>query len=133
MDNAAAAEDDESARASDTPLADLAPVSHAIFRVARLHKILAGQLLRELGLYPNQELIMMRLWTEGPQRQGDLVRMLEAEAPTITRTIRRLEAAGLVRTSQSPTDRRSIIAEATPASMPLHHQAESSWATLEAR
>lgn len=125
--------DDGSVPGSNTPLAELAPVSHAIFRVARLHKMLAGQLLRELGLYPNQELIMMRLWTEGPQRQVDLVRMLESEAPTITRTIRRLEAAGLVRTSRSPTDRRSIIVEATPASMPLHHQVESAWATLESR
>ncbi|MGH3505201.1 MAG: MarR family winged helix-turn-helix transcriptional regulator, partial [Nocardioidaceae bacterium] len=106
--------------------------SHAIFRVARLHKMLAGQLLRQVGLYPNQELVMMRLWTEGPQRQVDLVRMLESEAPTITRTIRRLEKVGLVRTSRSPTDRRSIIVEATAASRSLRSDVEEAWATLEA-
>lgn len=75
---------------------------------------------------------MMRLWTDGPQRQVDLVRMLESEAPTITRTIRRLENTGLVRTSRSPTDKRSIIVEATPASLPLRRNVEQAWSTLEA-
>ncbi|MGH3320727.1 MAG: MarR family winged helix-turn-helix transcriptional regulator [Streptosporangiaceae bacterium] len=132
MDDAATPPGNAPAPDSDAPLAELAPLSHAIFRVARLHKTLAGQLLRQVGLYPNQELMMMRLWTQGPQRQVDLVRMLQSEAPTITRTIRRLEQAGLVRTSRSPTDRRSIIVEATPASMPLRNGVEQAWATLEA-
>jgi DNA-binding MarR family transcriptional regulator len=114
-------------------LADLAPLSHAIFRVARLHKMLAGQLLRQAGLYPGQELVMMQLWTEGPQRQVDLVRMLESEAPTMTRTIQRLEKAGLVRTSRSASDRRSIIVEATKKSVSLRRAVEGAWTELEAR
>lgn len=61
MDDAVTSTDGGSARGSDGPLAELAPVSHAIFRVARLHKMLAGRLLRHVGLYPNQELVMMRL------------------------------------------------------------------------
>lgn len=116
---------------SDDVLARLAPVSHAVFRVARLHKALAGQLLREVGMYPNQELVMMRLWTEGPQRQVDLVRMLESEAPTMTRTIKRLEKAGLVSTSRSPDDKRAIIVEATAESQALRREVERIWATLE--
>jgi MarR family transcriptional regulator, organic hydroperoxide resistance regulator len=118
--------------ASDA-LAELAPLSHAIFRVARLHKMAAGQLLRGVGLYPSQELVMMRLWTAGPQRQVDLVRMLESEAPTMTRTIQRLEKAGLVRTSRSPEDRRSIIVEATEPSLSLRKGVEDAWKELEAR
>ncbi|GAA4822324.1 MarR family winged helix-turn-helix transcriptional regulator [Tomitella cavernea] len=117
---------------SDDVLARLAPVSHAIFRVARLHKTLAGQLLRDVGMYPNQELVMMRLWAEGPQRQVDLVRMLESEAPTITRTIKRLEKAGLVRTSRSPEDGRVVIVEATGQSRALRVEVERAWSTLEA-
>ncbi|MBI0384032.1 MarR family transcriptional regulator, partial [Streptomyces albiflaviniger] len=42
------------------------PVSHAIFRLARLHRMLAGQLLRRIGLHPGQELVMMHLWELGP-------------------------------------------------------------------
>lgn len=115
------------------PLAELAPLSHAIFRVARLHKMLAGQLLRGMGLYPAQELVMMRLWTAGPQRHVDLVRMLESEAPTMTRTIQRLEKTGLVRTSRSSADRRSIIVEATDESLSLRKGVEDAWTALEAR
>ena len=118
--------------ASDA-LAELAPLSHAIFRVARLHKMMAGQLLRGIGLYPAQELVMMRLWTAGPQRHVDLVRMLESEAPTMTRTIQRLEKAGLVRTSRSSEDRRSIIVEATERSLSLRKGVEDAWKELEAR
>jgi len=123
---------DEASR-GDFALAELAPVGHAIFRVARLHKTLVGRLLRELGLYPGQELVMMRLWTEGPQRQVDLVRMLESEAPTVTRTIGRLEKAGLVFTTRSPTDRRSVVVTATEASLALRERVEQAWAMLEAR
>ena len=114
-------------------LAELAPMSHAVFHVARLHKMMAGQLLRGIGLYPGQELVMMRLWTEGPQRHVDLVRMLESEAPTMTRTIQRLEKAGLVHTTRSSADRRSIIVEATDASVALRKRVTDAWAELEAR
>lgn len=112
-------------------VASLGPLSHAIFRIARLHKMYAGQLLRETGLYPGQELLMMRLWDEGPQRQVDLVRTLDSDAPTMTRTVRRLERAGFVRRSTSPTDRRATIIEATSASVPLKRAVEDVWQRLE--
>ena len=38
-----------------------APVSHAIFRVTRLTPMLAASLLRPVGLYPGQEIVMMYL------------------------------------------------------------------------
>lgn len=113
------------------PVAGHGPLSHAIFRVARLHKMLAGQLLRETGLYPGQELLMMRLWDDGPQRQIDLVRFLDSDAPTIARTVRRLEQAGYVRRRSSPSDGRVSIIEATPAGAPLKRTVERIWAELE--
>lgn len=119
------------ADAESDRVADAGLVSHAIFRVARIHKLLAGQLLREVGLYPGQELLMMRLWDEGPQRQTDLSAVLEADAPTITRSVRRLERAGFVRRSPSPTDGRVTIVEATSASMGLRQAVERIWADLE--
>jgi DNA-binding MarR family transcriptional regulator len=117
---------------SQAPVAGVGPISHAIFRVARLHKMFAGQLLREAGLYPGQELLMMRLWDEGPQRQVDLVRALESDAPTVARTVRRLDKAGFVRRAPSAVDGRVTIVEATQASMPLKRTVERIWAELEA-
>ncbi|WP_420822176.1 MarR family winged helix-turn-helix transcriptional regulator [Streptomyces antioxidans] len=107
------------------------PVSHAIFRLARLHRMLAGQLLRRIGLHPGQELVMMHLWELGPQRQTDLVRLLDSDAATMTRTVRRLEQAGFVRRSPSPTDRRATIIEPTVASQALRREVERIWSQLE--
>ena len=106
-------------------------VSDAIVRVARLHRMLAGQLLRKVGLHTGQELVMMRLWETGPQRQADLVQALSSDAATMTRTIQRLEHAGFVRRCPCATDKRAVIIEPTPASLALRAQVENIWAQLE--
>ncbi|MER5781756.1 MarR family winged helix-turn-helix transcriptional regulator [Streptomyces mobaraensis] len=107
------------------------PVSHAIFRVARLHRMIAGQLLRGVGLHPGQELVMMQLWELGPQRQTDLVRLLDSDAATMTRTVQRLEQAGFVRRSPCPDDRRAVLVESTVAGRALRHEVERVWTELE--
>jgi DNA-binding MarR family transcriptional regulator len=107
------------------------PVSHAIFRVARLHKLLAGQLLRETGLYPSQEQVMMQLWDSGPQRQVDLIRMTDSDAATMTRTVRRLLKAGFVDVSPSSDDRRVVMVQASEASKQLRPVVERIWGRLE--
>jgi len=107
------------------------PISHAIFRVARLHRMLAGSLLRRTGLYPGQELVMMHLWDRGEQRQADLVRVLDSDAATMTRTIQRLERAGFVRRRPDPTDARASLIEPTPASSHLRTELDEIWKELE--
>ncbi|MFF7240892.1 MarR family transcriptional regulator [Streptomyces collinus] len=107
------------------------PISHAIFRLARLHRMFAGQLLRRIGLHPGQELVMMHLWELGPQRQADLVRLMDSDAATMTRTVRRLEQAGFVRRRPSATDRRASLIEPTAASHALRREVEQVWAQLE--
>ncbi|OIJ98948.1 MarR family transcriptional regulator [Streptomyces sp. MUSC 14] len=107
------------------------PISHAIFRVARLHRMIAGQLLRPTGLHTGQELVMMRLWELGPQRLTDLVNLLDSDAATMTRTIQRLENAGFVRRRPNPEDRRAVLVEPTAASHALRREVERIWAELE--
>ncbi|AJT69602.3 hypothetical protein T261_8005 [Streptomyces lydicus] len=107
------------------------PVSHAIFRVARLHRMIAGQLLRRVGLHLGQELVMMHLWELGPQRQTDLVRLIDSDAATMTRSIKRLENAGFVRRRPCPDDKRAVIIEPTAASQALRREVERIWAELE--
>lgn len=107
------------------------PISHAIFRLARLHRMFAGQLLRRIGLHPGQELVMMHLWELGPQRQIDLVRLMDSDAATMTRTVRRLEQAGFVRRRPSPTDKRASLIEPTAASHALRREVERVWGQLE--
>jgi DNA-binding MarR family transcriptional regulator len=107
------------------------PISHAIFRIARLHKMMAGNLLRHLGLHPGQEMVMMYLWELGPQRQTDLIRLMDSDAATMTRTIQRLEHAGFVRRSPCADDKRAYLIESTAAGRALRPQVEQIWIQLE--
>ncbi len=108
-------------------------ISHAISRVARSHRVTAGQLLRRLGLYPGQELLMMRLWEVGPQRQSELIKLLGIDASTVTRMVQRLEQAGLVSRRPSPDDRRAVLVETTAAGEALRAEVGQVWQELEDR
>ncbi|MEU4729696.1 MarR family transcriptional regulator [Streptomyces sp. NPDC023588] len=121
----------QAARMPLPPSVQAGPMANAIIRVARLHRMLAGQLLRRVGLHPGQELVMMQLWDLGPQRQIDLVRLLGSDAATMTRTVKRLEHAGFVRRRPSPTDKRVTIVEPTEASLALRHKVDEVWVELE--
>jgi MarR family transcriptional regulator, organic hydroperoxide resistance regulator len=108
-----------------------APIGAALYRVARLHRMIAGNLLRRVGLHPTQDLLMMYLWELGPQRQTDLIRMLDSDAATMTRSIQRLEHAGFVRRSPSADDKRAYLIEPTPASRALRAEVEQIWNVIE--
>ncbi|MGQ4596792.1 MarR family transcriptional regulator [Nocardia sp. R6R-6] len=113
------------------PSVQACSLNYAILRLARLHRMLAAQLLRRVGLHPGQELVIMQLWERGPQRQADLVRLLDSDAATMTRTVQRLEHAGFVRRRRCTTDKRATIVEPTAASRALRHEVERIWADLE--
>ncbi|MGK5739987.1 MarR family winged helix-turn-helix transcriptional regulator [Micromonospora sp. URMC 103] len=107
------------------------PISYAIVRLTRIHRIRAAQLLRDVGLHPLQELLMMRLWESGPQRQVDLAAEFDTDSAVMTRTVQRLERAGYVRRVPDPGDRRATRVEPTPASLALRSRVEQVWADLE--
>jgi DNA-binding MarR family transcriptional regulator len=107
------------------------PVSHLIFRVARLHRITAGKLLKDLGLFPGQEVLMMRLWDAGSVRQSELIKALDVDPSTVTKMVQRLEQAGHLRRSPDPADRRAVLVTATDRSSALLSQVEQAWASLE--
>jgi DNA-binding MarR family transcriptional regulator len=117
--------------ADEPATTSIGPVSHAIFRLARAHKELAGHLLRDCGLYPGQELLLMHLWDAGPQRQVDVIKVLDSDAATMTRSVQRLEKAGLVSRTRNTEDGRSVIIAATAASEPLRIKVEQAWRALE--
>lgn len=115
----------------ESGIEDIAPVSHAIFRVARTHKALAGRLLREAGLHPGQELLLLTLWDRGPQRMVDLAEAIESDASSLSRSVVRLEKAGLVTRALSSVDRRATIVSASPKSRELRTKIETAWQELE--
>ncbi|WP_406345141.1 MarR family winged helix-turn-helix transcriptional regulator [Streptomyces sp. NBC_00648] len=107
------------------------PISHAVSRVARLHRVAAGRLLRATGLYAGQEILMMHLWDAGAVRQSELIKALELDPSTVTKMLQRLEQTGQVRRRPDPADRRASLVEATEASCALHDAVEAAWNGLE--
>ena len=108
-----------------------APMSEALFRAARVHRIAAAGLLRDTGLYPGQEVLMMRLWERGEQRQADLIKTLGLDPSTVTKMLRRLEQSGFVTRKPSDTDRRAVVVSATRAGLALRDRVEEAWRDLE--
>ncbi|MEU9316299.1 MarR family winged helix-turn-helix transcriptional regulator [Streptomyces sp. NPDC048295] len=107
------------------------PVSHALSRVARLHRTAAGKLLKGLGLYPGQEFLMMCLWDSGAVRQSELIKAVDLDPSTVTKMLQRLEQTGHVRRRPDPDDRRAVLVEATDASCALHSDVQRAWTDLE--
>ncbi|MGW7367148.1 MarR family winged helix-turn-helix transcriptional regulator [Streptomyces sp. NPDC054841] len=107
------------------------PVSHAVSRVARLHRIAAGKLLKQVGLYPGQEIVMMHLWDCGPVRQSELIKICELDPSTVTKMLQRLEQSGHVRRTPDPADRRAVLVESTDTSCALLADVQRAWSELE--
>lgn len=107
------------------------PVSFAIFGLARRHRALAAELLRDLGLYPGQEIMLLQLWENDGQSQNSLGRTLGLDHSTVAKSVRRLEEAGLVVRARSAQDRRSTIVTLTQAGRDLETAVTEVWARLE--
>ncbi|SFL92698.1 DNA-binding transcriptional regulator, MarR family [Gracilibacillus orientalis] len=111
--------------------ADLHPVSFAIFALARSHRALAGQMLREVGLFAGQEILLMQLWDQDGQSQNCLGRTLRLDHSTIAKSVRRLEDTGLVTRSRSEEDGRVTIVSLTQAGQDLKTKVTDVWSRLE--
>jgi len=107
------------------------PISHAIVRVAHLHRRLAGELLRQVGLHPGQELLLMLLWDQDHRPQSELIGLLGVEAPTVTKTLQRLEQQGLVARQRPAANRRTVMVSLTDKGRRLRQEVQQLWTALE--
>ena len=115
----------------DAVAVEFGPLTSAIVRLARAHRALAGQFVREVGLRPEQGAFMMHLWSVGPVRQTALAAHFGKDSAAMTRTVQRLEHAGFVRRRTDPLDRRATLVEPTPAGDALRSRVEEMWVRLE--
>lgn len=109
------------------------PLSHAIVRLGRAHRAVAAQLLRQVGLYPGQELMLLRLWEKDHQHQGELAKVLGVDASTATKSVQRMEQGGFVVREPCPDDRRSVIISLTDTGRELCEKVAALWSELEER
>ncbi|MFB5676848.1 MarR family winged helix-turn-helix transcriptional regulator [Paenibacillus terreus] len=88
-------------------------------------------MLREAGLYPGQEIVLMQLWHRDSQSQNSLSRSLRLDHSTIAKSVRRLEEAGLVTCSRSEEDKRVTIVSLTQAGREFEPKVIEAWSKLE--
>jgi len=108
---------------------DASKLNDAIRAVGIRHRALAGSLLLPLGLYPGQEVLLLEL-DHGPRSQAQLAAASGCEPPTITHSVRKLEAAGLVSRRPSADDARLSIVELSDQGKSLLPRLKAAWQQL---
>ncbi|HET9076034.1 MAG TPA: MarR family transcriptional regulator [Acidimicrobiales bacterium] len=107
------------------------PVVHALFRLSRKNRSMAGEYLRPFGLFPGQELLLLQLPEGACRSQQELVEALGLDHSTVTKMLQRLERAGVVSREQSHEDRRVVMVQLTEQGCAQRRAAEVVWAQLE--
>ncbi|SDO85678.1 DNA-binding transcriptional regulator, MarR family [Paenibacillus sp. yr247] len=107
------------------------PINFAVFSLARSHRGLAAHLLRDIGLFAGQEIMLMQLWEQDEQSQQSLGRTMRLDHSTVAKSVRRLEDAGLVTRSRSPKDGRVTLVKLTEAGRGLVAKANAVWTEME--
>lgn len=108
------------------------PLSAAILAMGHGQRALAASFLGGLGLFPGQELLLMQLWEEDGLSQKALGTPQGLDHSTVAKSVRRLEAGGLVSRSRSPRDGRVTLVHLTEAGRALRGPVTAAWAELQA-
>ena len=120
-----------------SPSGDLEPVhdqgrlSYAIFQLARAHRAYAARLLRDLGLHPGQELLLMQLLERDGQTQSELLAAVGLDHSTVSKSLRRMQEAGLLTREPTAHDRRVLTVSLTDKGRALRGGLGEMWAALE--
>lgn len=107
----------------DDPLALERQVCFALAVASRTVISVYRPVLEPLGLTHPQYLVMLALWEEEPLSVTELSRRLELDPGTLSRLLKRLETAGLVRRDRNPADERSLALALTPRGRKLRTRA----------
>jgi DNA-binding MarR family transcriptional regulator len=107
-------------------------IGYRILQIHRAHRSRAEVALSQLGLHTGQEMLLFHLWNEEGLTQSQLVDQLCVEPPTVTKTLQRLEQAGLVERRQDAEDARVSRVYLTPKGRALKAQVKKIWENLEA-
>lgn len=102
-------------------------LNEAIRAIGLRHRALAIAALAPLGIHPGHKLVLLELDTAGPSTQARLAAASGYEPPTITLSVRQLEAAGLVVRSSSLTDGRATIVELSDQGRALVPKLKAAW------
>src|SRR3954447_22495709 len=106
-------------------------MSYAIFQLARAHKARAAAMLREMDLHPGQELLLMHLLDRDGQTQSELLESVGLDHSTVSKSLRRMQDAGLLVRVPAEHDRRVMVVHLTDKGRTLRQPIADLWQTLE--
>jgi DNA-binding MarR family transcriptional regulator len=106
-------------------------MSYAIFQLARAHRAYAAALLREMDLHPGQELLLMQLFDRDGQTQSELLESVGLDHSTVSKSLRRMQDAGLLVRAPAEHDRRVMVVHLTEKGRAMREPIASMWRTLE--
>lgn len=86
-------------------------VVRSVRRLAMAHRGRAAELLRDHGLQPGQEVVLLELATLGQASQAELAIAAEVDEPSVCRSLARLEKQGLVKRTVDKNDARRRVVE----------------------
>jgi MarR family transcriptional regulator, organic hydroperoxide resistance regulator len=107
------------------------PMSYAIFQLARAHRAYAAALLREMDLHPGQELLLMQLFDRDGQTQSELLESVGLDHSTVSKSLRRMQDAGLLVREPAAHDRRVMVVHLTDKGRAMREPIAALWQTLE--
>lgn len=73
----------------------------------------ADALFRRHGVRQGQQYLLMCLWHRDGQTPGEIAAAIGLATPTVTRSATRMEAAGLLKRTPHPSDRRLVCLRLT--------------------
>ncbi|MFI9566091.1 MarR family winged helix-turn-helix transcriptional regulator [Streptomyces rishiriensis] len=107
------------------------PMSYAIFQLARAHRARAGVMLREMDLHPGQELLLMQLLDRDGQSQSELLESVGLDHSTVSKSLRRMQDAGLLVREPAEHDRRVMVVHLTDKGRAMREPIAAMWRALE--
>lgn len=107
------------------------PLSYAVFQLARAHRGHAAAMLRAMNLHPGQELLLMQLFDHDRLTQAELLERVGLDHSTVSKSLRRMQEAGLLTREPAPHDRRVMVVRLTDAGRALEEPIADMWRSLE--
>ncbi|MFZ0168840.1 MAG: MarR family winged helix-turn-helix transcriptional regulator [Candidatus Dormiibacterota bacterium] len=105
-------------------------LNEAIRAIGIRHRALGMAALAPLGIHPGHKLLLLELERAGPRTQAQLAAASGYEPPTITMSVRQLEAAGLVIRRPSLSDGRATMVELSDQGRELLPKLKTAWVEL---
>ncbi|MGW5328110.1 MarR family winged helix-turn-helix transcriptional regulator [Streptomyces sp. NPDC004014] len=106
-------------------------LSYAVFQLARAHRGHAAAMLRAMNLHPGQELLLMQLFDRDGQTQSELLDSVGLDHSTVSKSLRRMQEAGLLTREPAEHDRRVMVVRLSDAGRAMREPIADMWRALE--